>query len=343
MIPSGAIHPWVAENSARVGFGLTIGALGDWSQVRETAQMAEELGFDSLWLPDHPLQGWDSWTILAGLAEATKRVRLGAMVTCVFYRHPVQLARVVADVDRISGGRVVLALGSGDMPLEFRQMGMEFLPPRERGAALEEALRIVPPLLRGEEVEFEGRTFKVNGARLQPAATQHPHVPVLIAGGGRTALRLVAQYADASSMAAASWAGGVHTPEDARKKFDALRSNLAETGRSFDAILRTTQVGLFLADTAAEAARFEEALHTDPLRGRAMAFLEGIPSFSTVEGAVERLITLQKAEFQYFVMGSAVAMGNLQRLVDQVLTPVRQLGASPSASGDISGRPALGA
>ncbi len=338
MITGTTVHPWVAENTSRVGFGLMIGALGDWSRVRETAQMAEELGFDSLWLPDHPLQGWDSWTILAGLAEATKRVRLGAMVTCVYYRHPVQMARVVADVDRISDGRVVLALGSGDMPLEFQQMGMEFPPPVERGAAMEEVLRIVPPLLRGEEVEFHGRTFRVNGARLEPAATQRPHVPVLIAGGGRTALRLVAEYGDASSMAAASWAGGVHTPQEARRKFDTLRSNLAGTGRSFDAILRTTQVSLFVADTAAEAARIEEALRTDPVRGRTLEFLQGIPSFSTADQAIERLLKLRKAEFQYFVIGSAVATGDLSRLVERVLRPVRELAGIPSASRDISSR-----
>src|ERR1700694_2009374 len=138
------VHPWVAENSRRVGFGISTNAMSDWSAIRELAQAAEALGFDALWLPDHPLLGWDSWTMLAGIAEATKRIRLGTMVSCVYYRNPAVLARIVADVDRISGGRVVLGIGSGDMPWEFQQLGMEFPPPARRAAALEEALHVIP-------------------------------------------------------------------------------------------------------------------------------------------------------------------------------------------------------
>src|SRR5579859_2510070 len=135
------VHPWVQEHQAKPGFGLSTVGGGDWRALRELAQAAEEHGFDSIWLPDHPLLGYDSWTILAALAEATKRIRLGTMVTCVYYRHPVQLARIVADVDRISGGRVILGLGSGDMPWEFEAMGLPYPPPAERAAALEETLQ----------------------------------------------------------------------------------------------------------------------------------------------------------------------------------------------------------
>src|SRR5579859_3957982 len=119
-------HPWVASHAEGIKFGIAMAPSGDWAKAKEIVQAAEELGFDSLWLPDHPLLGWDSWTMLAGLAEATKRIRLGTMVSCVYYRNPVHLARAVADVDRISGGRVVLGIGSGDMPWEFEQLGMPY-------------------------------------------------------------------------------------------------------------------------------------------------------------------------------------------------------------------------
>src|ERR1700682_1202402 len=199
MTESRPVHPWVAAQAGRTGFGIQMAPSFDWAKAKEIAQGAEQLGFDSLWMPDHPMIGWDSWTMLAGLAEATKRIRLGTMVSCVYYRNPVQLARAVADVDRISGGRVVLGIGSGDMPWEFEQMGLAYPPPGERAAVLEEALQVVPALLRGEEVHFAGDHFRVQGAVLRPPAVQQPYVPVLVAGGGaKTTLRLTARYADAN-------------------------------------------------------------------------------------------------------------------------------------------------
>lgn len=193
-------HPWVADR-AQMRFGIHLLATHDWPLMRDRAQAAEELGFDSIWLPDHPLLGWDSWTQLAAIAAVTKRVRLGVLVTCAYYRNPIVLARIVADVDRISGGRVVLGLGTGDMHGEFEQLGLAYPPPKERAEVLEEQLKIIPALLRGERIE--------SGATLNPAAPQKPYVPILIAGGGeRTTLRLVRTYADASNLGAASWAGG---------------------------------------------------------------------------------------------------------------------------------------
>ncbi len=100
-----------------------------WTTLRAVAQRAEAVGFDSLWIPDHPMAtGSATWTHLAAMAEATKRVRLGPLVACVAYANPVIVARAVADLDLISGGRAVLGLGSGDMPHEFAQMGSSTRP-----------------------------------------------------------------------------------------------------------------------------------------------------------------------------------------------------------------------
>lgn len=315
-------HPWVTGHSDRIGFGIQMAPSGDWSKVKEIAQAAEELGFDSLWMPDHPLLGWDSWTMLAGIAEATKRIRIGTMVSCVYYRKPVQLARVVADVDLISGGRVVLGIGSGDMPWEFEQMGLPYPPPAERAAVLEEALQVLPQLLRGEEVRFAGAHVHVQGATLRPPAVQQPYVPLLVAGGGaKTTLRLTARYADAHNMGAASWAGGAFSPEDATRKFDVLKQHCAEAGRSFDAILRTTQVGFFLADSEAEAAATRDALMKDPVRGRMLAFLERTAMFCTPAHAVDHLAILRRAGFQHFI-GGAVDTRSIERFAVQVMRPL---------------------
>ena len=219
-------HPWVANGQGSVRFGIVGGPMGDWPILRDFVQMVEGLGFDSYWRPDHPLLTPDCWTTLAAVAASTQRLRLGSMVSCVFYRNPVLLARIVADVDRISQGRVILGLGAGDMEPEFRAMGLACPPVRERQAALAEALQVVPRLLRGETVSlFQGTHCRLEGVTLQPPAVQQPYVPLVVAGGGeRTTLRLVAQYADACNIF-----GG---PDEVAHKIDVLRRHCDAVGRN---------------------------------------------------------------------------------------------------------------
>jgi alkanesulfonate monooxygenase SsuD/methylene tetrahydromethanopterin reductase-like flavin-dependent oxidoreductase (luciferase family) len=277
----------------------------DWFAFRHVAQTAEALGFDSLWLPDHPLLSpSSSWTTLAALAEATRTIRLGTLVSCAFYRHPVVLARDAAEVDRISGGRVVVGLGSGDAPGEFWQMGLACPPVRQRQEALEEALQIIPALLRGETVTHAGKHFPVNGARLALPAAQQPRVPLLVAGGGpRTTLRFVAQYADACNIGAASWAGGGFTADDNRQKFEVLRRHCAELGRDGGSVLRTGLAGAFFLAETEEAARAKLAkLPPWVIAGvEGLPGLEGLPYAGTPDGAVTRLRGLVDAGFQYLI------------------------------------------
>jgi alkanesulfonate monooxygenase SsuD/methylene tetrahydromethanopterin reductase-like flavin-dependent oxidoreductase (luciferase family) len=137
-----AIHPWVAEQARRVRFGVYNGPLADWPALRVWAQDVERLGFDSLWIGDHTtFYPVDCWTTLAAVAVHTERLRLGPLVSCVYYRPPALLARMAADVDRLSGGRLVLGLGIGDIPKEFQQLGLAEPPFPERAAALTETSR----------------------------------------------------------------------------------------------------------------------------------------------------------------------------------------------------------
>src|SRR5215472_17106024 len=105
-------HPWVAAGQTTVRFGL-LPDLEDWPSYLNLAHMAEESGFDSFWVRDHPLKGYDCWTTLAALAATTTTLRLGSATSCVYFRSPAVLARVAADVDRISNGRLVLGVGIG--------------------------------------------------------------------------------------------------------------------------------------------------------------------------------------------------------------------------------------
>jgi alkanesulfonate monooxygenase SsuD/methylene tetrahydromethanopterin reductase-like flavin-dependent oxidoreductase (luciferase family) len=177
------IHPWVAAGAGRMRFGVEFAPQPDWEATRDLAQTVEALGFDSLWIPDHPgVLASATWTTLAGLAAATSTVRLGPLVACAAYWNPVVLARAAADIDRLSGDRLVLGLGSGDMPHEFARLGIEWPAAAARQARLEETLRMGGPLLRGETVSFVGEHVRAEGAVLDPARAATPRADP---GGGR--------------------------------------------------------------------------------------------------------------------------------------------------------------
>jgi alkanesulfonate monooxygenase SsuD/methylene tetrahydromethanopterin reductase-like flavin-dependent oxidoreductase (luciferase family) len=312
-----SMHPWASFGAQRIRFGV-VATTQSWPEMRDLAQMAEGLGFDSFWRVDHPMVGHDGWTTLAALATVTRTIRLGTHVSCVAYRPPVLLARMAADIDAISNGRLVLGLGSGDMPREFQQMGLAYPPIQERQAALEEAIRIIRPLLRGETVTFAGTHHRADGAVLRPPPVQQPYIPLLIGGGGeRTTLRYVAESADMSSMAAASWAGGAYTPADAGHKFQVLQRRCEEAGRPYGSILRATLFGpLILAESPAgvqaKLDRYPKAL---------LAFLEQTVLATTPGEAIKRMQALVDVGFQYFLCGIAGNDGETLTLLAQQVIP----------------------
>jgi hypothetical protein len=142
-----------------------------WPEYVAMARAAEEVGFDSIWVGDHmlyrgdgrPERGpWDAWTVLAGLAAVTERVTIGPLVACTAFHHPGPLARTAAAVDELSGGRLVLALGSGWNEPEFRAFG---IPCDHRVERFAEALQIVRRLFDGERVTFAYKDYAHGGER----------------------------------------------------------------------------------------------------------------------------------------------------------------------------------
>ena len=309
-------HPWVANGQGQVRFGIVGGPPGDWPTLRDLVQMVEGLGFDSFWRPDHPLLTPDCWTTLAAVAASTQRLRLGSLVSCVLYRNAVLLARMVADVDRLSRGRVILGLGAGDLEHESRAMGLAFPPVRERQAALAEALQVVPPLLRGETVSYQGTHCRVDGVTLQPSPVLQPYIPLLVAGGGeRTTLRLVAQYADASNLAAEDWGGAAATEVEVRHKYEVLQAHCAAVGRPYASVLRTYHfMPTLLADSPVALAGKRERLPPQVL-----AFIGAGALVGTPEQAVERLQALVGAGCQYFTF--AVLDPDTLRLLAERVVP----------------------
>ena len=294
------IHPWVAEGLQKVHAGVSIlDAVGDWKQYLDTIQLAEKLGFDSLWIPDHPTFTYNFGTILSALAVTTSTIRLGTLVNCVFYRNPVELARITADIDRLSGGRFILGLGIGDFPPEFSQMGIPFLSTKERQQALEETAQAVKGLWGTEPFTYQGKYVQVEQCALPLGPVQQPHVPILIAGGGeRVTLRQVAQYADASNFGPHIWTGSASTTEDVVRKCNALRTHCETFKRPVNSVLRThLTIPLVLAETSAALAAKLGAI---PPAVREM-FRSGEVALTPPE-AIEHYNALVQAGMQYFIV-----------------------------------------
>src|SRR5918995_2574630 len=151
------------------------GTTAGWSNLLDLARRAEDLGFDSLWVPDHfllgsdndsePIGGWECWSLLAALAATTTHVELGSLVGCTGYRNPALLAKIASTVDEISGGRLVLGLGAGWAESEFRAFGVPF---DHRVSRFEEAIQIIAGLLRDGRVDFEGAYYQARDCELRP-------------------------------------------------------------------------------------------------------------------------------------------------------------------------------
>ena len=191
--------------TASLRFGLFLGqASKTWAQVLDAFQMAEELGFDHAWLVDHlidtdgtPEDGClESWTLLAAIAAKTERIRLGVLVTSNTFRHPALLLKEAVTVDHISGGRLILGIGTGWNEDEHRRYGIDLPAPAERVDRLEEAVRLISLMMLQERTTFEGRYYRLDDARLEPRPVQQPRIPILIAAHRPRMLRIAARYAD---------------------------------------------------------------------------------------------------------------------------------------------------
>src|SRR5947209_10979796 len=176
-----------------------------WAQLRDVWVAADEVElFESAWNWDHfypltePYDGpnFEAWTMIAALAQATSRIRLGCQVTGMVYRHPAVLANMAATVDIISGGRLELGLGAGWNQMECDAYGIELPPLRERFDRFDEGVEAIVGLLSQPVTTLAGQYVTLTDARCEPKPVQRPHPPVTIGGRGKQrTLRTVARWA----------------------------------------------------------------------------------------------------------------------------------------------------
>ena len=162
----------------------------------DLARRAEALGYDALYMPDHLDRQYSPIAALSAAAAVTTRLRLAPYVAANDFRHPLLLARELATLDVISGGRVEIGIGAGWRTSDYRQLGATYDRPGVRIDRLEESIGVVKRLFSGETVDHHGAHYDLDGARLAPLSIQRPHPPFVIGGGGPRMLRLAAREAD---------------------------------------------------------------------------------------------------------------------------------------------------
>jgi alkanesulfonate monooxygenase SsuD/methylene tetrahydromethanopterin reductase-like flavin-dependent oxidoreductase (luciferase family) len=180
------------------------GGSARWRDLRAMALLAEEIGADSLWITDHLIYRapgqetrgmWECWSLLAALAASIRKPEIGSIVLCSSFRHPALLAKMAATVDEISGGRLIVGIGSGWVPLEHHAFGYPFDRRTDRFA---EALPIISGLLRDGHVDFQGEYYAVRDCELRPTGPRPQGPPIVVgaSSAGPRMLELAARYAD---------------------------------------------------------------------------------------------------------------------------------------------------
>ncbi len=197
------------------------------------AVRAEELGYDSVWVSEHIFNVsyvydrigsspyYEPLTILGYVAAMTKRVALGTSVLVLPYHHPIRLAKVAATLDVISGGRLRLGVGVGGIEQELQAMGSAF---GERGAITDEAIAVMKTLWTQDEPHFEGKYHRFGGMKFSPKPLQRPHIPLLIGGVSRAAIRRAARLGN-------GWHPNALAPEGLDQKMRELREQAQAAGR----------------------------------------------------------------------------------------------------------------
>jgi F420-dependent oxidoreductase-like protein len=242
-----------------------------FADVVTLSQHVEQTGWDGIWYADHFMPNaqdtstaWpEAWMTLSALAPLTPRVRLGTLVTGNTYRHPAVLAKMAATLDHISGGRVVLGLGSGWQENEHTQYGIPFFTVKERLDRLDEACTVIKSLFSTPSSSFAGKFYQLDRASLEPKPVQQP-LPLMIGGGGeKVTLRITAKHADEWNV----WG----TVDTLKHKMAVLDRHCLDIGREPGEIQRSAVALLFMS-------RDEAFVKSMRDRDMAQAAIIGTPS-----------------------------------------------------------------
>ena len=233
----------------------------EFSEIRDAAELCDELGYHSVWFYDHMLgQGgldldiYEAWTLMSALSTVTTKVKLGAMVLCSAFRPPSLLAKMASTLDVVSDGRLEFAIGGGWFEPEFRAYGYDFPDTRARIEELSESVSIIKSMWTEEKPSFSGKYHRIDDAYCNPKPVQKPHPPVIIGGSGeRYLLRVVAELAD-------EWNCPASSALEYERKIAALKKHCSDNGRDPSEIRISQQTVCVLGESESEiAVKLEKA------------------------------------------------------------------------------------
>jgi probable F420-dependent oxidoreductase len=227
-------------------FAIRATRAGSGAEWRAKARRIEQLGYDTLLVTDHLASQLAPVPAMAAALEATTRLRVGSYVFANDYRNPVMLAKEVATLDVLSGGRVEFGLGAGWSQRDYEMLGLSYDPPAQRVSRMIEAVSLMDRLFTEDSVDASGRFYTVHGARVLPKPVQRPRPPLMIGAGGPRMLRFAARHADIIALNSRFDANGQPVVSDLltgeiERKLAQLR---AHAGASLDRV----ELNIFIID-----------------------------------------------------------------------------------------------
>ena len=256
----------------------------------------------------------ESWSTLSALAALVPRIRVGTIVLGNTYRHPAVVAKMAAQVDIISGGRLLLGLGAGWQENEHQAYGIPFHTMRERLERLDEACQVMKSLWTQRRSHFTGRYYQLSDAPLEPKPVQTPHPELMVGGGGeRVTLRIVAKHADHWNV----WGG----PKVLARKGAILDEHCAAVGRDPKTITRSANMVLLITDKKDEVERLAETIATR--LGRHAADARDTCLAGTPDQIREQLHQLQAARVNVvFIPSLFRPLAELRRDLDRFIAEI---------------------
>jgi probable F420-dependent oxidoreductase len=228
-------------------FAITATRAESGDAWRAKARRIEDLGYDTLLITDHITQQLAPIPAMAAALEATTRLRVGSYVFANDYRNPVILAKEIATLDVLSGGRVEFGLGAGWYQRDYDMLGLPYDPPAKRVSRMIEAVALIDRLFAEDAVDASGAFYTVHGSRVLPKPVQKPRPPLMIGGGGPRMLRFAARHADIIALnprfdANAQPVLADLTTGEVERKLERLRAEAS-------ARLAEVELNIFIVDT----------------------------------------------------------------------------------------------
>ncbi|MGH3420659.1 MAG: TIGR03621 family F420-dependent LLM class oxidoreductase [Streptosporangiaceae bacterium] len=295
-------------------FLATVDGYPDFAELTSLARRAEAVGCSALVVPDHLIWQYAAVPLLAVVASATERLRVGTFVLNASLRHPAVLAQDLATLDALSGGRLEIGLGAGWNKPEYDAIGLRFDPAPLRQARLAESLAVLKGLFAGSPFSFAGEHYTITDYTAGPVPIQRPHPPFFIGGGGRRTLSLAGREADIVGLAPRILPNA--TLDAASLTLAATREKIAWVRAAAGDRFESLEFNIYPSGWPVTV--------TDNLRAEARRVIDGLRSRSGVELTEDEVID-----------SPHLFIGSIDRLVEKFLQLREELGISSILLGEL--------